>query len=269
MPKPLIPLLGRPLIEHQLDSLAGLEYEMLCINAHHLSSQIEAWAAKGPVDRVFPEPEILGTGGPLWRLRQEGLRDDTLVLNGDLVHDVDLPLFVQNAKQSGAEFALLCLDRPEVNTLFLGSKNEVLGVKDLYGVNGGQRATYGGIAWYGAAALAKIGEIHRDVRMFWREQAEGGVYPAAIMAPPNTFWRDVGTPAGLHGAAFELQKRKGPVEAACRLPGVTLDHCICGRDLDIAPGAQLRDCLLLDAARLTTPQSISNAVIGKDFVWAL
>lgn len=269
VPKPLIPLLGRPLIEHQIDGLRDVEYKTLCINAHHLCAQIEAWAAKGLVDRVFPETKILGTGGPLRRLWQEGLHDDALILNGDLVHDVDLPGFVRRAEQSGAEFAFLCVDRPEVNTLMIDPQNQVLGVKGLYGRESARRATYGGIAWYSAAALSKIQAAHSDVRMFWREQAAKGSYPAAIEAASNAFWCDVGTPAGLHRAAFGLHARMSMPDSPCRLPGVVLDRCICGRNLQIAAGAKLRNCLLLDQARLPVPETISSAVIGKDFVWTL
>src|SRR6516162_1386207 len=41
MPKPLVPVGGRPLIDHVLDRLAAVDVEKAVVNIHHFADQIE------------------------------------------------------------------------------------------------------------------------------------------------------------------------------------------------------------------------------------
>ena len=45
LPKPLVPVRGRPLIDHVLDRLAAAQVETAVVNVHHLADQIEGDAA--------------------------------------------------------------------------------------------------------------------------------------------------------------------------------------------------------------------------------
>jgi len=68
MPKPLLPILGRPLIEIILERLTAVCDNKIGINLHYKPDLIRAWA-KGSAyaDRItfFSEDPILGTGGAL------------------------------------------------------------------------------------------------------------------------------------------------------------------------------------------------------------
>ncbi len=68
MPKPLVPLAGRPLIGHVLDKLAAAGVETAVVNVHYLASQLEDWLGqrKGtpPTIAVSDERDaLLDTGG--------------------------------------------------------------------------------------------------------------------------------------------------------------------------------------------------------------
>jgi N-acetyl-alpha-D-muramate 1-phosphate uridylyltransferase len=68
MPKPLVPLLGRALIDHVLDRLAAAGVEMAVVNVHYLPEQIEAHmkarAGRAPQTVISDERELLlDTGG--------------------------------------------------------------------------------------------------------------------------------------------------------------------------------------------------------------
>ena len=41
MPKPLVPVAGKPLIDHALDRLAAVGVETAVVNVHYLADQIE------------------------------------------------------------------------------------------------------------------------------------------------------------------------------------------------------------------------------------
>src|SRR5262249_57036594 len=68
LPKPLLPILGTPIIERILTRLAGVCDGKIGINLHWRADLLRAWAGASPWrERIvfFPEDPILGTGGAL------------------------------------------------------------------------------------------------------------------------------------------------------------------------------------------------------------
>jgi N-acetyl-alpha-D-muramate 1-phosphate uridylyltransferase len=66
IPKPLITVAGKALIDHTLDRFALLEVETAIINVHHLASQIEAHVATRKTPKIVvsdEREELLGQGG--------------------------------------------------------------------------------------------------------------------------------------------------------------------------------------------------------------
>jgi MurNAc alpha-1-phosphate uridylyltransferase len=66
MPKPMVEVAGKPLLDHVLDRLAKAGVEIAVVNVHYLADQIEKHVAKRSKPRVVISDEraqILGTGG--------------------------------------------------------------------------------------------------------------------------------------------------------------------------------------------------------------
>ena len=68
MPKPLVPLAGRPLVDHVLDRLAQAGVKTAVVNVHYLPEQLEAHLAarKGKAPAIVISDErgvLLDTGG--------------------------------------------------------------------------------------------------------------------------------------------------------------------------------------------------------------
>ena len=66
MPKPLVPVAGRPLLDHVLDKLADAGVSEAVVNVHYLPDQIIAHTASRTRPRVIISDErdqVLGTGG--------------------------------------------------------------------------------------------------------------------------------------------------------------------------------------------------------------
>lgn len=87
LPKPLLPVAGRPLVAWTLDALVAAGCEGIALNLHHQGEAIAA--ALGTHHRGVPlhysrEPEILGTLGAVWPLRDFlAAADEVLIVNGD------------------------------------------------------------------------------------------------------------------------------------------------------------------------------------------
>jgi len=93
-PKPLLPLLLQPMLDHLLAQLPRHGIRDVIINLHHHADHLARWLGDGSRWGVHLslsfEPEILGTAGALKRV-EPLLRDAPfLVLNADVLIDVDL-----------------------------------------------------------------------------------------------------------------------------------------------------------------------------------
>src|SRR3954452_3040375 len=92
LPKPLMPIGDRPILDIVIRQLAAAGFERVTIATGHLAELIEAFFGDGssygvPID-YFREGEPLGTVGALALI--DGLDEDFLLMNGDILTDMDL-----------------------------------------------------------------------------------------------------------------------------------------------------------------------------------
>ena len=65
IPKPMVPLGGRPMIAHAIDLLRDAGIEKIIANTHYLPDQIEPYLKDQGVKVLRETPDILDTGGGL------------------------------------------------------------------------------------------------------------------------------------------------------------------------------------------------------------
>jgi len=90
LPKPIVPLAGRPLIGWAVESLLAAGIRDFVVNLHHLPEPIERYLRQrydGIAHFEFSyEPEILGTGGGVRKVRTLLERDpEFFLVNGDTI----------------------------------------------------------------------------------------------------------------------------------------------------------------------------------------
>src|SRR5438067_936207 len=89
-PKPIVPLAGRPLIGWAVEALLNAGINDFIVNVHHLPEAIERYlhdhyAGRAQFEFSF-EPEILGTGGGVRKVRRLLENDpEFFLVNGDTV----------------------------------------------------------------------------------------------------------------------------------------------------------------------------------------
>lgn len=105
IPKPMIKIEGKPVLEHEIKCLKDQGFTEIIITVSHLGSIIMDYFENGDKFGVkiqyFNEETPLGNAGALFMLRNQ-LDDDFLLLNADVVFDVDFNRFVDYHKQKGA-----------------------------------------------------------------------------------------------------------------------------------------------------------------------
>jgi len=104
LPKPLMPVGDRPILDVIVRQLRRQGFERLTIVTGHLAELIEAFFGDGerygiPID-YFREDEPLGTVGALALLG--GIEEDFLVMNGDVLTDLPFGGLLDGHRASGA-----------------------------------------------------------------------------------------------------------------------------------------------------------------------
>lgn len=112
VPKPMIPILGKPILEYQLDCLRAQGYTEIILVVGHLGHVIRDYFGDGSgispatgkpfgvsIEYVV-ETEPLGTAGALYLLKDK-LGEDFLLLCGDVIFDIDVGRFYRFHKACG------------------------------------------------------------------------------------------------------------------------------------------------------------------------
>ena len=116
VPKCLVPIHGRPLLDYWLDILfSGGTVERALVNTHYLHRQVETHIAQSPwqenVDLVY-EPELLGTGGTIKANRLYFGDGDAFVAHADNLTDLDIAAFLaaHGRRPAGCAISMLTFE---------------------------------------------------------------------------------------------------------------------------------------------------------------
>lgn len=109
VPKPMFPILGKPILEYQIESLKKSNITDITIIVGYLGDSIHKYFGDGKKFEVTIEYIIestpLGTAGALYYLKEK-IKDDFVLLFGDLILDVDFNRFMAFHKRTGAIISL-------------------------------------------------------------------------------------------------------------------------------------------------------------------
>ena len=115
IPKPVLPLAGRPHIAYVIDWLQSHGVDDVVVSCGFLAQGVRDAldGMTGPTVRFATEPEPRGTAGAI-RFAADELGDRFLVLNGDVLCDLDLTSMIAQHDATGARatIALYPVDNP-------------------------------------------------------------------------------------------------------------------------------------------------------------
>lgn len=117
VPKPLLPVLGTPLIVWNLLLLKRHGFRDVVINLHHLAPMIEQALGNGSkfgLRIIYSyEPVILGTGGGIKQAEPYFSGEPVLVVNGDTLFELDLGDLCAFHRTSQASATLVLREDPD------------------------------------------------------------------------------------------------------------------------------------------------------------
>jgi mannose-1-phosphate guanylyltransferase/mannose-1-phosphate guanylyltransferase/phosphomannomutase len=99
IPKPMVPVLDRPVMAHIVDLCRRQGFDELIANLHYFPDTIRGYFGDGIEYRY--EEELLGTAGGVRNVRDFFGEDPVLVISGDALSDIDLNKLVERHESAG------------------------------------------------------------------------------------------------------------------------------------------------------------------------
>jgi mannose-1-phosphate guanylyltransferase len=252
LPKPVVPLMNRPLASHSVERLAALGIRRIAINTHHRADDVErelAPFAPPGVELVFlREAELLGTGGGLRNaMRALDANEEVVVMNGDILYWPDLEGAIQKHRENKAIATMVLRSDPRARKLGAIEIDAGGRVRTLLATAPDAELSeymFTGVHVISPRALDDLPErgcIIRSAYRAWVERRD-----ALFGFADESSWRDLGTPRDYLGAHLDAlagtlrwPSWKGPIaESAVIDAGAKLGAVVIG------DGARIGACSL-------------------------
>ena len=280
-PKPLFPLLDRPIILHLLKQLRSHGFGPIIVNAHYLREQFAQLLQDERDLHLQLEEVILGTGGGLRQALPLLGSGPVLVVNGDTLFASDLVALRERHLASGARVSLVVHDQSRFNNLRVRADNLVTGFRvgpEAVSQSDGERLlAFTGLTFLEPAILQGIpaGSFCDIVEHYIHLLTLGEKINALDVS--GHFWADIGTPAdylALHGGLLRgrldpwpdfLSRPVAPVfigpggvvEAGARLE----EWAMIGAGARIGAGAVVRRSVIWDGAKVAAGEVLEDRIV--------
>ena len=213
VPKPVMPLAGRPFLTFMLDWLRRHGVSNVVLSCGFLSDAVERVVGDehaGMPLRYVHEEEPLGTAGPVRLAHDEGaLEERLLVLNGDVLTDMDLTAQIGFHQQKGALATLALIGVDDTSSYGVVPTDEEGRVEAFLEKSAGPAPTNqvnAGAYVIEREVVERIpsGRAVSFEREVFPELVGGGLYGFA----QTGYWMDIGTPERYLAATYDLLARR-------------------------------------------------------------
>lgn len=250
LPKPLMPVFQKPLIQHMMDRFMRAGADEFIVNTSYLDMMWDkAFPCPDPEYRGCPvtfshEDEPLDSGGgvkkimPLWK---EG---PVIVHNGDILTDIPLEDLLAAHRQSGnlITMALRSVDGNR-NVGFDEASGRITDMRHALGVNPGTHQFAGTYIMEPCVADMFPDEEKFSIFPIWKELIEQGKMGGVVFDWAH--WNEIGTPVDYLNTLLELpsSQRIHP-EASIAYGAYVGEDCVIGQDAVIPADCELDDCIV-------------------------
>lgn len=285
LPKALVPLVGKPLVRHNISRLLQAGITTIGLNTHHHAALIKKFAYEQHDCslHISHEPIILGSAGGIGGFRDFLESEDFfIVCNGDSISNITSDRFLPDFLQHSPLVMMVLHDCPDYNNVCINSNGDIIDMRDTLRPNDTfQRLAYTGIAYMSRAFLDLIPTGASELVPLLLEliTARPGSVRAAIAH--GVAWRDIGTPASYALAHREIMLQRMPLIPKRDMPAGALflgensqiaEDCTIngfvsiGSCCRIGPGCTLRDCIVWDQTTITAGSTLNSVVCGPEFI---
>ena len=266
LPKPLMPVFQKPLIQHSMDNFIKDGATEFIINTSTLEfAWDKAFPCPDPQYRGCPvtfshEEQPLDSGGgvkkimPLWK---EG---PLIVHNGDILTDIPLGDLLAEHRRSNnlLTMALRSIDGKR-NVGFDEETGRITDMRHALGINPGTHQFAGTYIMEPEVAHLFPAEEKFSIFPIWLELIKQGRAGGVVFDWAN--WHEIGSPETYLNSILELSnsQRIHPTATISALAEIGED-CMVGQDAVIPAGCELDDCIVWPRTHVA-PGSYRRAII--------
>lgn len=283
-PKPMMALVDRPFVAHQIDLLRRHGIDDVIFSCGYRPDALRAHfgdrSPEGVRFRYVVDPVPLGTAGAV-KNAQDLLGDEAfLVFNGDILTDLDLDAFARRHHENGAvgTIALTPVDDPSafgLVRLFEGGAVEAFVEKPRP-----DELRPGEPFRINAGTYLLEPRVLDDIPVGVSCSIEREVFPALAGQgrlfgfPSDAYWRDIGTPASYLSAVHDVLTgalhTESPTGGAYLGPGARVDDSArvdarssIGAGASVGAGATVSESVIGAGALIGEGAVIQGAIVGE------
>ncbi len=268
IPKALVPVAGRPMIMHLIDSLPS-EVDKVVMAVSYMRDALESHFKEDPVEGVemvfVEEREALGTGGAIKNVEKE-ISGDFLAFNGDIISSVEPMALYGMLKEKSAK-AVISLWKVEYPSHYgvvdLGPDMRInrFVEKPAPGEEPSNLISAGAYALsYDVLDLIPSGRVVSLERKIWPILVEKGMYGL----PFEGYWTDAGTPERVLEANAILLRSMGKeaiVDENADVRGEVLPYSSIGNAV-VKDGAVVENSIVMDGSTVKSGVKVKDCIIG-------
>lgn len=276
LPKPLVPLFHKPLIEWAMEACLAAGITDFAINTHHLSDKWTyaenedvrlsagngfypkegAW--KGAPVHLFHEPVLLETGGGVKNIEAWAAGESVLVHNGDIYSSLPLDRLIAAHEASDCPVTLALRSKGEATHIALDG-DRVIDIRGKLGISEGSHV-FSGIYCFDPELfdLLPPGEKISVIPAFL-ELAKQGRLGAIILDEGE--WRDLGDHASYLAAHREMALAPAIHPQAIIAPSATVKNSIVGPGAEIGADALVEDSVLWPGAKVAQGGKVGGQIL--------
>ena len=289
LPKPLVPVLDRPVVGHVIDYLRGYGVDDLVVNVHYHADAVERYIGDGSEFGVrmsyLREETLLGSAGAVKQV-EDRFQSTFVVIGCDDITDVDLSAALELHRARQAEATIVLHEADDVSqygVVITAADGRITDFQEKP-AKGSERSNLAntGIYIFEPSVLARI-----PAATFYDFGKQ--VFPEMLASQARFFgirqrgyWCDIGTPGEYRRAHFDALSGRvrlttghgaivrdgvllgsgSVVDASAR---VEAPACV-GADCRIGAGAVIESSILWRGVRIGPGAHVSDAVLADDVV---
>jgi NDP-sugar pyrophosphorylase family protein len=277
-PKPLIPVANRPLITYAFDHLLGVGVERLVVNTHHRAEAYEAAfrerSYRGvPIEFRNEHPQVLETAGGIKNVQDLLGEEPFFVYNGDILSDLPLEGALRAHQDGGHEVTLVLRSKDgPLQVSFDHGSGKITDIGQRLSATSDARFLFTGIYLVNPEFFARIPpETKISVIPIFLEMIRSGASLGGVVIDDGHWW-DLGTREQVLAVHRALAVNGTPqwiapsaaIADAAQITGASaiggnvrvgagarLHDTIVWDGAEIAPGSELRECIVTAGARVS------------------
>jgi len=301
VPKPVVPLVGRPFISYMLRWLREHGVEDVILGCGFMADQVRAVLGDGSGLgirlRYLEEPRPLGTGGAL-KFAEDLLEDRFFMLNGDVLTDIDLTEQLKQHERTGARATLALYPVDDPSAYGLVRLDDDGSVRDFVEKPGPEELDTNLIS--AGAYILERDVLDGMAPAGTNISIERDVFPTLIGSglcgyEASGYWLDIGTPDRYLKGTYDILESRVNTDVGRELhdsglvlvDGATVagrvvapvvvasgssigaralvgDRSVLGAGVTVGEGARVEASVVLDGVSIGASTTINGSIVGTN-----